>query len=1170
MGSSVTPLPLHTESSMLDGAARVADVVRAAVADGMPAIGMTDHGNMYGTIDFYETCRKHGVNPIIGFEAYMAGESRFERPPRRGRVDDTGGDAEGGQKLYYHLTLLAENNAGYANLLKLSSLAFLEGYYYQPRLDWELLEKHHDGVIATSGCLGGVVLQALLQGDQRKATKLAGRLQDIFGRDNFFIELQDHGMEEQRRTNPLLLEIAKEIQAPLLATNDSHYTDHSDAAAHDALLCVQTNSTVDDPSRFRFGSDQHYFKTAAEMRYLFRELPEACDNSLWITERANVTIDFDRAELPKFPLPDGFADDAEYLRHVAYEGARQRYGEVLSQEVTERLDYELQVIGNMGFSTYFLIVGDLIRHAKERRIRVGPGRGSAAGCCVAYCLGITNLDPIRFDLLFERFLNPGRKQMPDIDMDFDERYRGEMIRYVADKYGRDHLAQIVTFSTIKARAAVRDAARVLGYPYVVGDKIAKAMPPLIMGRDTPLGACLELTEGHEGGFQMAGDLRVMYETDPDARKVIDVAKGLEGLRRQSGIHASAVVISREPLMEYCPVQRKPEAGVELEDAPIVTQFEGPAIEKLGLLKMDFLGLRNLTVIEQALDLIEANTGDRPDVDAIPLDDPDTLALLRTGETIGVFQLEGGPMRSLVRALAPTSFDDVSALLALYRPGPMAANMHYDYADRKNGRKPIEHIHPELEEVLGDTYGLMIYQESMMRVAQRFAGYSLAEADNLRKAAGKKVRSIMAAEREKFVEGCEKTGYGAALGTQLFDIIEPFADYAFNKSHTYAYGLVSWQTAWLKAHHPVEYFAALLTSVRDDKDATAKYLSECRNLGIEVLVPDVNQSVAGFGAKGRTIPFGLAAIRNVGTNLVSMIVAEREANGPFLDFYDFCQRVDPIVLNKRSVDSLIKAGAFDSLGYPRQGLCLAAESIVDLVLSRRRERDVGVMSLFDQLDDTGEPSWDDTRVPIPEVEFDKMTRLGFEKEMLGLYVSDHPLKGAEAALRRLTDASVSEARELDDGAVRVVGGVVTTLARKWTKKGDLMATFVLEDLDGAMEVMVFPKVMQEWGSLLTDDAIVCVKARVDKREDEPKLTCLEIRRPEIVFDAASRLELRVSEGVSDTTLAELKRILLEYPGDADVYLHFGTKKLRLPSEFRCDPSTRLVAELRVLLGSNAVI
>jgi DNA polymerase-3 subunit alpha len=623
-------------------------------------------------------------------------------------------------------------------------------------------------------------------------------------------------------------------------------------------------------------------------------------------------------------------------------------------------------------------------------------------------------------------------------------------------------------------------------------------------------------------------------------------------------------------MEYCPVQRKPEAGVDIEDAPIVTQFEGPAIEKLGLLKMDFLGLRNLTVIEQALDLIEANTGERPDVDSVPLDDEDTLALLRTGETIGVFQLEGGPMRALVRALAPTSFDDVSALLALYRPGPMAANMHYDYADRKNGRKPIEYLHPEMEELLGDTYGLMIYQESMMRVAQRFAGYSLSEADNLRKAAGKKVREIMAAEREKFEEGCEKTGYGRVLGKQLFDIIEPFADYAFNKSHTYAYGLVSWQTAWLKAHYPVEYFAALLTSVRDDKDATAKYLSECRNLGIEVLVPDINLSVAGFGAKDRTIPFGMAAIRNVGQNLVAMIVAEREANGPFVDFYDFVQRVDPVVLNKRSVDSLIKAGAFDALGHPRQGLCLAAESIVDMILQRRRERDVGVISLFDTLDDAGEPSWDDTRVPIDDVEFPKMTKLGFEKEMLGLYVSDHPLKGAEATLRRLVDAGVAEARELEDGAVRVVGGVVTALQRKYTKRGDLMATFVLEDLDGAMEVMVFPKTMQEWGSLLTDDAIVCIKGRVSRRDDELTLTCLEVRRPEINFEAVQSLELRLPEGLTDQMVTELKRILKDHPGESEVILHTGKKKVRLPGEFKVDPGSRLLGELRVLLGPTAIV
>jgi DNA polymerase-3 subunit alpha len=1172
VGKSFTHLHLHTEYSMLDGAARIGDVVKAAAADGQPAIGMTDHGNMYGTIDFYEQCRKNGINPIIGFEAYMAGESRFERPPRRGRVDDGGGDTgDGTQKLYYHLTLLAENNAGYSNLMRLSSYAFLEGYYYQPRLDWELLERYSEGVIATSGCLGGVVLQSLLRGDVRNATKLAGRLQDIFGRDNFFIELQDHGLPEQHRTNPQLLELAKEIQAPLLATNDSHYTDRADAASHDALLCVQTNATMDDPNRFHFHGDEHYFKSAAEMRALFAEIPEACDNSLWIAERANVQIDFDRAELPRFPLPDGFMDDDSFLRHWAYEGARERYGEVLSSEVTERLDYELKVISEMGFSAYFLIVGDLIRHARERRIRVGPGRGSAAGCCVAYCLGITNLDPIRFDLLFERFLNPGRKQMPDIDMDFDERYRGEMIRYVADKYGRDHLAQIVTFSTIKARAAVRDAARVLGYPYIVGDKIAKAMPPLIMGRDTPIGACLKLDPMHEGGFKMAGELRTMYETDPEARKVIDVAKGLEGLRRQSGIHASAVVISREPLMEYCPVQRKPEAGVDIDEAPIVTQFEGPAIEKLGLLKMDFLGLRNLTVIEQALDLIEANTGTRPDIDKVSLEDPDTLALLRTGETIGVFQLESGPMRALVRALAPTSFDDVSALLALYRPGPMAANMHYDYADRKNGRKPIEYIHPEMEEVLGDTYGLMIYQESMMRVAQRFAGYSLAEADNLRKAAGKKVREIMAAERAKFEEGCEKTGYGRQLGKQLFDIIEPFADYAFNKSHTYAYGLVSWQTAWLKAHYPVEYFAALLTSVRDDKDATAKYLSECRTLGIEVQVPDINLSVAGFGAKGRTIPFGMAAVRNVGQNLVQMIVEEREANGPFVDFYDFVQRVNPVVLNKRSVDSLIKAGAFDKLGHPRQGLCIAAEAIVDVILARRRERDVGVMSLFDQIDESGEPNWNDTRLPIEDIEFPKMVRLGFEKEMLGLYVSDHPLKGAEATLRRLVDCGVAEARELEDGAVRTVGGVVTNLVRKYTKRGDQMATFVLEDLDGAIDVMVFPKTFQEWGSLLTDDSIVCVKSRVSRRDDELTLTCLELRRPEINFEAQTRLDVRISPSMmTDALVEKLKALLQEHPGDSDVVIHSGEMRVRLGPNFRVDPGSGLISELKVLLGPSAVV
>ncbi|MDQ3106971.1 MAG: DNA polymerase III subunit alpha, partial [Actinomycetota bacterium] len=600
MGDSFTHLHLHTEFSMLDGAARIGDTVAAAVADGQPAIGITDHGNMYGVLDFYKACNEQGINPVIGTEAYMARDSRHERPVVRGRMDDTGGETEGG-KSYYHLILLAETTQGYHNLMKISSEAYLEGYWRKPRIDWEMLEAHHEGIIATTGCLGGVVLQALLNEQPDRATELAARLQDIFGRDNLFIELQDHGLPEQRRTNPGLIEIAKKLKAPLLATNDSHYTHREDSVAHDALLCVQTGSSIDDPNRFKFDSDEHYLKSAAEMRALFRHWESACDNTLWIAERAKVEIEFGKPQLPNFPLPVGFASQADYLRHLTYEGAHARYGADLSDEVTTRLDFELGVIGDMGFSAYFLVVWDLIKYAKDRGIRVGPGRGSAAGCCVAYCLRIVDMDPIRYDLLFERFLNPGRKSMPDIDMDFDERYRGEMIKYAAERYGRDHVAQIVTFSTIKARAAVRDAARVLGYPYMVGDKVAKAMPPLVMGRDTPLYACLDQHPKFLDGYKAASELRDMYATDPDVKRVVDVAKGLEGLRRQDGIHAAAVVITKEPLTEYLPIQRKPGAGEKPEDAPIVTQYEMHGVEELGLLKMDFLGLRNLSVIERALD-----------------------------------------------------------------------------------------------------------------------------------------------------------------------------------------------------------------------------------------------------------------------------------------------------------------------------------------------------------------------------------------------------------------------------------------------------------------------------------------------------------------------------------------------------------------------------------------
>jgi len=1176
VSESFTHLHLHTEFSMLDGAARVGDVVAAAAADGQPAVGITDHGNMYGVLDFYKAAKAQGVKPIIGTELYQAYEHRTERPARRGRMDDSGGDSEGGRKAYYHLTTLAENAVGYKNLIQLSSRAYLEGYYMKPKVDWELLEAHHDGIIATTGCLGGQVLQALLQGDEQGAIEKAARLQDIFGKDNLFVELQDHGIPEQRTTNPRLLEIARAIGAPVVATNDSHYTHQHDAVSHDALLCVQTGSLMSDPNRFKFHGDQHYLKSAAEMRSLFREVPEACDNTLWIAERCELEIEFGKPQLPNFPLPEGFTDTDEYLRHLTFAGAAERWGDPLPDHVVERLAYELKVIGDMGFSSYFLIVWDLIRHARELGVRVGPGRGSAAGCAVAYTLRITDLDPIRYDLLFERFLNPSRISMPDIDMDFDSRYRDEMIRYAAERYGRDHVAQIVTFSTIKARAAVRDAARVLGYPYALGDKVAKAMPPLVMGRDTPLYACLEEHPKYLEGYKMAADLREMCATDPDARKVVEVATGLEGLRRQDGIHAAAVVITKEPLTEYLPIQRKPEAGSDPELAPVVTQYEMHGVEELGLLKMDFLGLRNLDVITDTVEMVKYTQNVDLDIDDVALDDDKTLQLLRDGDSIGVFQLEGGPMRTLMRSLAPTSFEDVAALVALYRPGPMSANMHNDYADYKNGRKPIKYLHPDLEEILGDTQGLMIYQESVMRVAQKFAGYSLADADNLRKACGKKDRVLIAKEREKFVTGTEANGYGAAIGTSLFDIIEPFADYAFNKSHSYGYGLVAYQTAYLKAHYPVEYFAALLTSVKTNLDKAAVYLAECRQMGLDVQVPDVNVSVSDFVAVdrpdgSRAIVFGMSAVRNVGEGLVGLVLAERDAGGPFADFYDFADRVDLGVLNKRTIESLIKAGGFDSMGYSRKGLLGYYDKIIDETVVRRRKEAEGQFDLFSVAEPDPASGLAANRYVIPDDDFDKRQRLAFEKEMLGLYVSDHPLMGAEASLRRRSECTIDELEEVDEGLLRTVGGLVTNLQRKWTRKGDLMAVLVLEDLKASIEIMVFPKTMTAYGHLLEDDAVVLVKGRVDKREDQPKLMALEIERFEPVIDGAPPLHINVSPGaLSQPLLAALKDLLREHPGESQVFLHVGpVQVVRLPDAFCVEGRSGLMAELRVLLGPDAL-
>jgi DNA polymerase-3 subunit alpha len=1164
---SFSHLHLHTEYSLLDGAARIGDVVAGAARMGQPAIGITDHGNLYGVVDFVKASKEHGIKPIIGIEAYFTDGSRFDRPPSD-------------QNKRYHMLLFAENEAGYRNLLQLSSKSFLEGYYYKPRMDFELLAAHSEGIIATSGCLGGLVPQLLgpdamseegnkgIQRDFDAAVAAAGKFQDIFGQDNFFIEVQDHGLEAQRRIMGDLLDVAKRVGAPLLATNDAHYTLQEEHDAHDALLCIQTGSLRNEPGRLRFEGSEHYLKTAEQMRSLFPDgnFPGACDNTLWIAERADVDIEFGKILLPQFPVPEG-ETEVTYLRRLVEHGTRERYGTDPGEEVWERVEHELKIIEEMGFPAYFLIVWDLIRHARDNGIRVGPGRGSAAGSIVSYVLRITDIEPLRYGLIFERFLNPGRRSMPDIDMDFDERYRGEMIRYAAEKYGQDRVAQIITFSTIKGKQAVRDSARVLGHPYSLGDRVAKAMPPSILGKDPTLDQVLNAPDPSAGSevkdwYANAQGLREMYENDPGVREVVDVARGLEGLRRQDSIHAAAVVIAPEPLTNIVPVQRKGEG------AETVTQFEMYGVEDLGLLKMDFLGLRNLSIIERCLELLEESTGERIDIDNVSLDDEKTFALLQTGNTIGVFQMEGTPMRALIRSLKPDSFNDVIALVALYRPGPMGANMHNLYADRKNGRAPVDVLHPVVTESLQDTYQIMVYQEQVMKVAQDLAGYTMADADNLRRAMGKKIKSVMAAEEEKFVAGCVSQGHSDETGREMFRLIAHFAGYGFNKSHSAGYGLVAYQTAYLKAHYPAEYLASLLTATKKDKDRTAIYLNECRQMGIEVLVPDVNESESDFTVREGRIRFGLSAIRNVGEGVVEKIT-EARADEPFNSFLDFVNRVEVSALNKRTVESLIKAGAFDAFGNTRKGLTLMHELVLDATLERRRNEEMGQYSLF-----AGEDTGVDTQdFEIPDQEWAQKIKLAFEKEMLGLYVSDHPLLSVGAALAASTTTTIAQLTELTDRTSVTVGGIVGAITRRWTKNGDPMLFFQLEDLEGSVEVIAFPKTVHEFGPLVVEDAILVVSGHLDHRGDDVKIVARDLKELAVRDDSSVRLAV-AAQRLTPEVVSDLKAILRNHPGAASVFLNLSdngdTKVLKLGDDHKVDPRSALFAELKELLGPRAIL
>jgi DNA polymerase-3 subunit alpha len=1151
---------------MLDGAARVKDLVRAVAADNQPAVAITDHGVLYGVVDFVKAAKEEGVKPIIGIEAYLTPGSRFERPSRR---DDR----------RYHMTILAENEVGYRNLMKLASRAYTEGYYYKPRIDAELLAEYSEGLIGTTGCLGGHVPQLLgvdeaADDDQRgternfdAAVAAAAKYQDILGKENFFIELQDHGIPAQRKIMADLLDIGGRLGAPLLAANDSHYTHAHEADAHDALLCIQTGSVKSDEKRFRFHSQEFYVKSAAQMRDLFNaeQYPGAADNTLLIAERANLDIEFGRILLPKFDVPSDHTEDT-YLRHLVMEGATNRYRSI-TQEVQERIDYELKVISEMGFSAYFLIVWDLIQYAAQQGIRTGPGRGSAAGSIVSYTLSITDLDPLEYGLIFERFLNPGRKEMPDIDMDFDERYRAEMIRYSAEKYGSDHVAQIITFSTIKGKQAIRDAARVLDFPYSTGDQLAKAMPPAILGKDASIDQCLieptsDAPSDLRDHYSAASGLRDLIGSLDGAAEIIETARGIEGLRRQDSIHAAAVVISPEPLTNIVPIQRKG------EDAEVVTQYEMHGIESLGLLKMDFLGLRNLATIERALDLIEKNTGMRPDIDDVPLDDELVYEMLRRGDTIGVFQFEGGPMRALMRNLGPDRFEHLIALNALYRPGPLGAGMHLEYADRKNGKSAVEYPHPDLEPVLGDSYGVMVFQEQVMQTAQLIAGFSMVDADALRKAMGKKIPSVMKEQEERFVSGCIANGHPESLGRDLFGFIEHFAGYGFNKSHSAAYALVAYQTAWLKAHHPTEYMAALLTAVKSNKDKTAGYLHECRMMKIPVLVPGVNVSERDFMAVDGEIVFGLSAVRNVGEAVVDLIVEERSATGDFTDFFDFIDRIDIQVLNKRTIESMIKAGAFDSMGHSRRGLIEVCHQIVDTTLDRRRAEEAGQYSLFGG----GDSEVTDVPRDVADHEWDKKVRLAFEKEMLGLYISDHPLLGIDKMLAQMTDTPIPGLWDRDDRSQATIAGVIGSINRRYTRKGDPMVYFSVEDLQGSVEAVAFPKTVAEHGPMIREDAIVVMRGRVDHRGDDVKFIVQSITEPEMTEDLTVRVRVSASR-LSTSVVENLKLVLTNHPGSAPVFIHMtsdgGEKVLRVGAEHNVEPRSALFAELRELLGPSSV-
>ncbi|MCL2332304.1 MAG: DNA polymerase III subunit alpha [Actinomycetia bacterium] len=1108
---SFVHLHTHTEYSLLDGASRIDGLMQKAREFEMPAMAITDHGYMYGAIEFYKKATAAGVKPIIGCEVYFTPDSRF--------------DKEGKPRLY-HLILHARNNEGYRNLMALCSEAAVGGFYYRPRVDRELLERYASGLTATSACSLGIVSRSFENGDPAEARKWAEYYAKTFDPGCFYLEIQDHDITfegsgvNQHQLGTAIAGLAGEMGLPLVVTNDIHFVEKEDTGVQDLLICIGTNSMLDAEGRMK-SHPAMYCKSPEEMAALYPEYPEAVKNTLDLAKKCNVNIELDKIILPVFEVPQG-RTEASYLRELCQKGLKDRYGDPVPPEVQERLDYELGVIEEKGFPAYFLIVADFTQWAKDQGIGVGPGRGSAAGSLVAYATGITEVDPIKYDLLFERFLNPERTEMPDIDMDFDDVRRGEVIDYVRNKYGEDRVTQTITFNKLLARGAVRDVGRVMGYPYSVPDKISKEIPP-------DIGITIDKA------LKQSSDLRKDYETSDDTRRIIDAAHALEGISRGEGVHACAVVICRDTLSNYVPVKYDTKGGA------VITQYDGVTVAEMGLLKMDFLGLRNLSVIQEAIDAVRHNYGVEIKRDEIPFDDPATFELFQRGATTGIFQLESAGARSLLKRLKPTQFSDIIATNALNRPGPLGSGMTDDYVERKNGRKKVSYFDDRLKPILEETYGTFVYQEQVMRVAMLMSGFSAAEADKLRKAMGKKKLSELEKHEEHWKEGAVANGFDPKLAEQLWEIILPFAEYAFNKSHAAAYSFISMQTAWLKAHYPAETMAAVLSSYLGRTDDLIKYIGECRNENIPVLPPDINSSGAKFTAvPGEGIHFGLAGIRGVGEKVVEDIIRARESGGPFATLQDFCARVSDKTLNKKTMEALIKAGAFDSTGYPRRQLFAQLEDgkIIESARRQQAERAAGQVSLFD-LFDAADAGFEEQVAPPEDSDWDKRLKLGFEKEVTGVFLSDHPLRGYEDAIAACSTCTIAGLEEKESGYTGTFVGVVSACKITPTKKGDMMATMTFEDLTGVMGAVLWPNIFESVRELLTDDALVKFRARLERSDRGDQLIV-----DEISLFAATEVDPKTRTLAINATAATLatpgtqeafKTVLRRYPGSNRVEL-----------------------------------